>query len=401
MSNFAFLYATFPRPTETFLRRELRELGKYGFVPDIFSIWRGGSSWEGSKINTLSSLSLISLIVWIPYWVWKKPHAFKIILSHLWASGCPNLQNWNETFWGLAFALVCAKRFENSPYHGVHAVWATMPASAALGLHLLTGTPFSMGAHAYDVFRDHGDWLLKLKLRHARYVRTSSLSTATRLQKLGASHEKLKLIYRSVDTGKYSNLHSLIDSTRLSLLSVGRLVEKKGYFLLINMLHFLHKRNVPFQLTIIGDGPLKRELVLEIKRRKLSKHVILLGHLAERRVREQLESHDALLFNGIISKSGDRDGVPNVILEAMTAGLLILASDRAGCAEAFVDGASGYALSPYKPLQWVQRLEDFYLNPQKYTLVRESATRQVNEKFSSKVNCKKFKYLFVEKTDGS
>ena len=162
LSKVAFFYATFPRPTETFVRRELRALDEIGFQPDLYSIWKGSSNWEGKSIFHFSLNRLWALFLWIPYWAWKKPRVFKDILIELWNRPCPNLQNWNETFLALGFALVEAQRIKEKDYTLFHGVWATMPATAAFALSKLTDVPFSMGAHAYDVFREGGDWILGL-----------------------------------------------------------------------------------------------------------------------------------------------------------------------------------------------------------------------------------------------
>ncbi|MEL0099568.1 MAG: glycosyltransferase, partial [Opitutae bacterium] len=347
MSKVAFLYATFPRPTETFVRRELRQLSKLGLVPELFSLWRGSKKWNGLKVNLFPLIGITSLVFWIPYWAWKKPEVFKLILGHLWGSSCPGLQNWNETFLGLAFALARAKSFQAENYSRLHAVWATMPATAALGIHKLVDLPFSMGAHAYDVFRHRGDWLLPLKLRYARTVRTSSQSTAHRLSLLGAQTKQLVLIYRSIEKISLRENFQPVQAGKLALLSIGRLVEKKGYFLLLHILQRLKNKKIPFQLTIIGGGRLESEIRRKTKLLGLKKEVIMLGHVDESKIDEFYLSSDALLFTGIISSNGDRDGIPNVIAEAMSHGLLVLASNRAGSSEAFVDQESGFSLDPY------------------------------------------------------
>ena len=73
-----------------------------------------------------------------------------------------------------------------------------MPATAALAISKLTGIPFSIGAHAYDVFRHGGDWLLPLKLEEASFVRTSSVSSAKRLKEMKVPRERIKLIRRGL-----------------------------------------------------------------------------------------------------------------------------------------------------------------------------------------------------------
>ena len=394
LSDSAFLYATFPRPTETFVRRELRELKKLGFTPDLYSIWKGQCSWEHRDIRLFPIVRLFYLLVWIPYWAWRKPKAFKNILTHLWSSACPNFQNWNETFLGLAYALVEAKKFERLNYRRIHAVWATMPATAALGLHILTNVPYSMGAHAYDVFRHQGDWLLGFKLKRAVMVRTSSASTARRLTNVGVDQNQLILIYRSLNSVPIRTNFSLVRKESLSLVSVGRLVEKKGYFLLLKILEDLRARKVPFTLVILGDGPLKKELTIELSRTHLDRFVRLHGHFPEDKIISFYRKSDALLSPGVIASNGDRDGIPNVIPEAMSCGLLILASNRAGSSEAFTDQESGYSIDPYKPSSWSVLLEGFYTKPEKFIQVRKYAFLRAHEQFSAKVNCQKLKSLF-------
>ena len=94
------------------------------------------------------------------------------------------VQNWLENFWGFAWALHQADSIRRHPPDIIHATWGTMPAAAALALHQLTGLPYSMEAHAYDVFKHGGDWLLDEKMRHARFIRTSTHATREQLLEL-------------------------------------------------------------------------------------------------------------------------------------------------------------------------------------------------------------------------
>mgnify|MGYP005684188875 FL=1 len=157
LEKVAFLYATFPRSTETFVRRELRALWDSGLQPQAFSLWGGASLWNGIEVKLFPKHKLFTLFFWLPYWAFTRPKEFGQTLKFLWDKACPNLQNFNETFLGLGFALTEAKRFEKEGYRGMHGIWATMPATAAYALSKLTGIPYSMGAHAYDLFRRGGD----------------------------------------------------------------------------------------------------------------------------------------------------------------------------------------------------------------------------------------------------
>ena len=377
----AFLYATFPRPTETFVRRELAGLVELGFDPIAHSIWKGKAEWNGKRIIRFRMFRLWTLFFWLPFWVVRKPQAFVEVLRELWSKPCPNFQNWNETFLGLGFALVEARSFERSNIALIHSVWATMPATAALALGKLTGIPFSMGAHAYDVFRHGGDWLLALKFKEASFVRTSSRSSADRIRAMGVPEPKIKLIQRGLSRWPNRESFDPIDPSRLELLSVGRLVEKKGYFHQLNLSARLKDAGVSFRLRIIGAGPLRNSLEKECVSKGLDKNVFFLGSRNERETAEAFLECDAFLFTGVIASNGDRDGIPNVIPEALASGCLVLASDNAGASEAFVDGVSGFSLSPLNYGDWIALLKKYVEKPQEFNAIRKAGVKRAKDAF--------------------
>ena len=264
----------------------------------------------------------------------------------------------------------------------LHGVWATMPATATLALSLLLDVPFTMGAHAYDLFRKGGDWLLTEKFKHTSMIRTSSMSSASRLFELGLTNQKVKVIRRGLSHWPVRKSFELSEPKTLKLVSVGRLVEKKGYFYLLRILYSLAERkNCKFQMQIVGMGPLYKALLHEISRYGLEEKVVLVGSKTEEQTRELFLQADVKLFSGIIASNGDRDGIPNVIPEAMSAGCLILASHHAGASEAFIDGVSGFSLDPKDSNQWVQVLEEFAENPFSYEKIRKKARLQARERF--------------------
>lgn len=397
MKKVAFLYATFPRPTETFVRRELRALAGFSFYPDIYSLWRGESSWEGRKVNKFRKSKLTLLFLWLPYWFFKKPRECREVLNYLWCNPCYSFQNWCETFLGLGYALVEARNFKKRGYQLIHGVWATMPATAAYTISKLECIEFSMGAHAYDVFRHGGDWLLPMKLQSARFVRTSSESTARRLYQMNVTPSDVKLIKRSLSKGHSRAHFHLVDPSKLSLLSVGRMVEKKGYFHMLQIADLLKKSGVPFSLKIIGDGPLLRDLILERDRLDLRETVYFTGSLKQKVVRMLYLENDIFLFTGIVDSRGDRDGIPNVVPEALDSGMLVLASDRAGAPEAFIDGKSGFSLCPKDSDSWIKILKDFWKSPEKYHDIRQNAQIAVRENFDSILNGNKLLKIFSDR----
>ena len=148
----------------------------------------------------------------------------------------------------------------------------------------------------------------------------------------------------------------------------------------------LKKSGIPFSLEIVGNGPLRRDLFIERMRLRVEKEVFFSGSLDQKSVRQLYLESDAFLFTGIIDSRGDRDGIPNVVPEALAGGMLVLASDRAGAPEAFTDGKSGFSMDPEKPESWVRLLKSFWESPQKYEQVRKNAQLEVRENFDSSNN---------------
>ena len=379
----AFLYATFPRPTETFVRRELRALWGLGAKVAPFSIWKGAPAFEGRPVERFRLRELWSLAWWLPYWACRRPVAFREILYDLWSRPCPSLQNWNETFLALGFALVRAESFRRRGFRLCHAVWATMPATAALALKKLVGIEFSFGAHAYDVFRSRGDWLLSRKLREAAFVRTSSASTERRLLDLGLPSQRLKLIRRGLSKWPEPSLRETL-ADPVEILSVGRLVPKKGYFEQLRILHALLAAGLPFRARIVGGGPLREELERESSRLGLSRHLAFLGHLTEAETLALYPEADLFLFTGKTAPDGDRDGVPNVIPEAMAAGNVVLTSSSGGAAEVVEHGKTGYVLDPARPADWVETIRALLRAPETLRALRYEARAGARRRFDVK-----------------
>lgn len=384
LEKVAFLYATFPRSTETFVKRELRALWDSGLQPQAFSLWGGANLWNGIEVKLFPKHKLFTLFFWLPYWAFTRPKEFGQTLKFLCNKTCPNLQNFNETFLGLGFALVEANNFQKKNYSLVHGVWATMPATAAFAIHKLVGIPFSMGAHAYDLFRKGGDWLLPMKLESASFVRTSSKSSASRLTQLGVPENKIKLIRRGLEAFSTRNSFELYYPRKLKLIAIGRLVPKKGYFHMLRIALELFRDQVPFELKIIGGGALEKRIQAEILRFGLQENVFLLGAKKEEEVRKFLLLADAFLFTGIIDAQGDRDGIPNVIPEAMDAGCLVISSKNAGASEAFTDRVSGFSMDPETPMEWVDLLKDFLVNPGNFEKIRKNASKHARKNFDIK-----------------
>ena len=373
-----YLGTTFPRYSETFLQREVTFLRTQPLRLDVRSLWGGCGEFQGHHIPTSNLRNLPAALVSIPGWMVRKPEAFQQVLGTILGKRLPMVQNWLENFWGFAWALQHADTLLHQQPHLIHATWGTMPAAAALALHVLTGLPYSMEAHAYDVFKHGGDWLLEEKMRHAKFIRTSTRATYNQLLKKGAPRERLHLVRRGIKPSGEVRPEP-VDGVPLRILSVGRLVEKKDFSFQLEVFERLAVNNFPFRAEIVGHGPMEARLQREAHRRGLDQHVAFLGRLDYPSVEQAYLHADAFLFTGTTARNGDRDGLPNVIAEAMSHRLPVLSSPVPGALEAIENLDTGFVL-PKDVSAWAEALQGLAQHPDLPTIC-DNARNWVDENF--------------------
>jgi glycosyltransferase involved in cell wall biosynthesis len=385
----AWLFTTFPVVTETPSQREIRILRAQPLDLSLHSLWGGADEFEGLPVQRFPKWQLAALSWWLPYWLVRRPGVFVQLAKRLGETRPRSWLNVGETLIGLGFALCHAARFSRSSLRPdlIHAAWATMPATAAQLIGALAGVPFSLGAHAYDVFMNGGDWLLSGKLRDARLIVTSSESTRSRLLERGAPPAKTVMIRRGLD--RFPALAPIrTPRSRLRILCVGRLVEKKGYHEQLAIYARMRAEEFTFEARLIGGGPLEGALRARIDALGLAGSVALLGAMPHAAVERHYEWADVLLYTGKVAANGDRDGLPNVILEAMAAGVPVASSPVAAIPEVLRDGANALLLPDFEPERWVRALERLRDDDALYDRIRREARATVERDFDVHINAR-------------
>lgn len=378
----AYLFTTFPVLSETFLQREIQAMRQLPVTIELYSIHKGDQQFEGLPVHCFCKSKLLMLFWLLPWYLLKEPVILLETLAPLFKRRPPSWINVGETLLGLAFALIHAHHFRKHKPDLFHAVWATMPASAAMLLSRLTGIPFSMGAHAYDVYRNHGDWLLPEKIRAAALIHTTTEATQKTLIARGTPSERCILIRRGLNEFPTMNpLRAFVPP--LKLLAVGRLIEKKGYREQIEIYRSLRERGLAFEARIIGDGPLRKRIQQRISAYALNDCVSLLGYCEPAAVTEQLRWADVMLFTGKISPSGDRDGLPNVIPEAMAIGVPVITTPVAGAPEAIQHNRTGLIARLHDLDAWHTALCRLRDDPALRSSLRSAAREWVEKNFNA------------------
>ncbi len=381
----AYLFTTFPKSTETFLQREIIAMRAHGVNVRLYSLWGGLISFRGLPVTRFNKWRLLTLFWMIPYEGWRRPEVLKQVLHGLFTRRPPSWINFWENMLGAGFACLFAGSFRKNPPALIHAAWGGAPATAAWLLWRLDGHRFSAAAHAYDIYEHGGDWWLNDKLAHAAFIHTSTEMGRAALVARGIAADKIIPIRRGLDRlPKMKRLRSSREP--LHLICVARLVEKKGLDHQLRIYAALRAASVPFQARIVGDGPLRPALEKMAGLLGIAADLTFCGHLPQHEVWEQFAWADVLLHTGVIAPSGDRDGLPNVIPEAMSCGVLVVTSPTAGTTEAITDGVSGIVVPEDAPARWVAALRQLASDDVGAEKFRAAARRWVEENFDAHKN---------------
>ncbi len=342
----AYLFVTFPVLSQTFLQREIRGIAAAGIEVDVHSMWTADNAapWETTPGITLHQWSRADLILRSPQAALEalcRPALLRQGIARLNDFSLRSREDLANAALGTLFAFRHAAEFRKAGYDLIHGAWATGPATAALLLGRLCGVPFSFGAHAFDIHRNGGDLFLPYKLEKAALVHTTTEMNFLHLSRLAPrAAAKIVLSRRGLAELPPFEPARPIHSP-LRILSVGRLIPKKGQNRQIDAVALLKEEGIAARLRIVGDGPLREELSRQIAARGLQQEIELTGALSPAAVREEYRWADLFWHSGIVGADGDRDGLPNVLPEAMAHGVPVVSSDAAGTTEAVKDYVTG------------------------------------------------------------
>ena len=252
---------------------------------------------------------------------------------------------------------VLARLLEREGTSHVHAAFAHGPASVAHFVSLLTGMTFSFSAHAKDLYLSPPDLLAK-KVHAATSVFVCSASARDELQRIVAAHpdpavhasgKKIQLAPHGVDVERFKPPAGPRRAGAPRILAVGRLVPKKGYHVILEALASLAHDGEDFTCRIVGSGPMSDELRSVIDRSGLASRVELVGARTQSEIAEEHRDADVFVHASVVLEDGDRDGIPNALLEAMATGVAVVGSRVGGIPEVIRDGESGLLVDPEDP----------------------------------------------------
>ena len=334
----AVVTSGFPRRSETFALNELRALDDAGLLAAVFATKPG----DGLAPHP-GTERLLRLVETLP------PGS------------------------AAAQARVVAERLRGRLIDGVHGYFAHDPGAVAEAAARLLGVRHGFSVHARDA-RKVAPAVLAARAAAAACVVACNPDVAAEIP---PTNGRLHVVPHGVDLARFRPSPSA-PAPELRLLAVGRLVEKKGFDVLLAAAARIQS---PFRLRLVGDGPERARLAHSVGAAALNGKVELAGGRTHDELPAEYQAADLVVVPSVADRSGDRDGLPNVVLEAMASGKPVVASRVGAIAAAVEDGETGLLVPPGDPDLLSAAIDRLAAAPELRERLGSAARRRAEQRF--------------------
>ncbi len=398
-----YVLGTFPQPSQTFIAREVRGLLRRGVHMSVFALAR-----RSRDILEPEDRAWYEQVHFVPATLWpsviaanigfltRQPRRYLTTLRML-----VGLRHSPRLLAGRAVSLFIRSAWIAREIEGqggcrlVHGHFALAQTEVAMAVAGLLGCRFSFTAHARDIYASPS--ALEAKIRAAAFVVSCTRSGADYLRTLCPDVDpgRIHLAHHGIDdTILAARLTSTAGSSGPTILAAGRLVEKKGFDTLIDACALLKRRGVAFECRLRGEGPDRARLHRQIRQEGLDGRVALAGWATPSELLEEMQRATVFAMPSRLTPDGDRDGLPNVVLEAMACGLPVVATSVSGIPEAIADRQTGLLVEPNDPNALADALELLLGNPGLRADLGRAAADRVRREFTLDVACGRLAALF-------
>ena len=360
----AYLFSRYPVVSQTFCDSEMLALERMGFEIEIGSLNRPPNSFRHERLDRMRAEihyppppDVLDAIVKDPEY--KKALGGMIAIhGDMYGTGYkPATRARNAWYF--------AQLFRRLGVRHVHVHFANRATHTALFLKKL-GFTFSFTAHAQDFMFDLGsNALLSEMAKEAEFVvAVSDYSRDLLCEMCPESSDKMIRIYNGIEVDDF--IPSTIKQKQpLRMVSVGRLIEFKGFQHLIGTCGLLKKRGIAFEMHIVGEGPMRPDLEEKIAVEGLGDCVTLLGVRTQEEIKRELAEADLFVLASIFDSVGASDILPTVITEAMACHLPVVSTTVTGIPEMVAHGVSGLLVEPGDEIAMADAISDLASDPEK------------------------------------
>mgnify|MGYP001948851592 CR=1 FL=1 len=364
----------YPRLSETFIAQELRALEKRGHKLHLISL-RHPTDTKTHPVHD----EIVAPVTYLPEYLHQEPfrvlrawwkvrklagykHAFSLWWKDLKRDMTPNrIRRFGQ-------ALVLAAELPADTVQ-IYAHFLHTPASVARYCALMQGLPWSCSAHAKDIYTSP-HWELSEKLDDVSWLVTCTAFNVSYLQKLADEPSKVELLYHGLDLdrfpvilGKRHTRDGGAASDPVQILSVGRAVTKKGYDDLLTAFSLLPKE-LNWTFTHIGGGSLLTELKVQAKELGIENRIKWQGAQSQEMVLQAMKEADIFVLASRIAADGDRDGLPNVLMEAQSQKAAIVSTQVSAIPELIQQNTTGLLVPERSPSELAADLAKLIGSPE-------------------------------------
>ncbi len=396
----AYLVKRFPRLSETFVLNEILELKRVGLDLRLYALMD-----PQEKLVHHQAAGLHREVVYLhdrehPLHSWLRllAGAARQGLSNpvgalrvLWAlvsvhRSLPSLRHALEGMW-------LARDMRQRRITHLHAHFVHSPGAVAFFARLAGGAPFSLTAHAKDLYTTLPR-NLRIRGYAADFLVTCTAANGLYLREMlaGDAVARIHVLHHGVDLERFVPLRAVVPGR---ILSVGRLVSKKGFAELIAALDLLSRGGNRFDAEIFGGGPLRGELLKQAQTAGLIDRIAFRGARTQDEIISAYRQAALFVLAPVVTDDGDRDGIPNVLVEAMASGVPVVSTRISGIPELITDGVDGVLVEPHNPAALAAAMAGVLTHPEFAARLAAAGRRKVERLFDIKATTQRLHALFA------
>lgn len=407
MKTICFVVPAFPKPTQTFVLQQVLAAKSLGYNVKILTK-RIENIAGSTQEKLIFQNQILENVITEKYSIPKNKilrctNAVLLIAKNfrIWKTLIKTEKNCKEKFLVLPFKISFYKGLKNIDVFHIQFAVAGVNLAKMKGVGLIKAR-FVTTFHGYDAHYSTLEQKNELKIRYkqllnlSEYITVNTPYLAAQVEKLGNISNKLHIIPMGIAVDFFKNKPKVgaLQTEKVKLISIGRLIEFKGFTYAIQAVKLLVNLGYNVEYTIIGEGVLKSSLETLISKLNLEKHVFLVGKKTQEEIKNNFNKHHIFLMSSVIDSTGRGETQGVVTAEAQAAGLPIVAFNCAGIPYTIANQVTGLLVPEKNINKYAEAIAALINNPDKYRKMSQAAVQYSKNNFSNSIMGQRFAELY-------
>jgi glycosyltransferase involved in cell wall biosynthesis len=419
--SIAYFTQMYPGLTQTFIYREVLALRARQVPVTTYSVWPPETDDLPPEVRPLVDetfyifpMDWVALLLAHLWCLFSRPLRYLGTLTFVLTRPGTSLRNRWRTLLHFCYGIPVLRDMERQGIQHIHVHFAWSASSIALIAHRILDIPFSLTLHSNEIYFDR--LLLKYKLEAAHFVVTISEFNRRLLEELWPESgiaDKVHVIHCGLDPDLFQAARDTATpggtrtgveesdskNDEIQIVGVGQLAPRKGFHVLIEACGLLSQRNVPYRCHIFGEGPERDRLEALQDQYGLHKQIQMPGRIYQQDLRRFLAQSDIFCLPCVQDKSGDLDGIPVVLMEAMAMELATVSTRVSGIPELIQHEQNGLLADPDDVQALADILQELASDPQRRTRLAQAGRATVIQDFNIHHSAEQMAALFETNLD--